>query len=580
MKIALIAAHAHPIALGLRYVSSYLKSAGHEVAMFLMSSRRDTARADYTPAALEDLAQRLREYDLVGVSLMTSNFHRARVLTEHIRQVGITAPVVWGGTHPTVSPDESLEIADAICVGEGEEPMLLLVERLAAGRDPTDIPSLSFRANGGFGNRVAVRNPPAALETRLDDIPFPDYELETHWIADKDGLVPARPENLRGTLHTLRLMTSRGCPYHCTFCNNTALRSIFKDCGKWVRLRSIDNVLGEIVQALACFPTIESVNFVDDLFFVRREEEIEAFAARYNAEVRLPLQMDAFPNTVTDRKVRALAQVPIELISMGIESASADTLANIYQRPTPPPRIAAAIDIFKRHRVRTEYHYIVSNPFEPDENVIETMRFIADHHQGRSILRVFPLMFYPGSPLYQRARAEGLIDTRDRGAYDFTGAGALLFARHDYLAVWLRFVLNLRNIGLPPWVAHRVIDFATSRLTRKVLDRKWFCPTVFVAYKIGRKVLRNLVYQPFIRPFKYLRPRRRPARPAVTTERWSVAEVNRNAQRHRSKDGDEVLTVRTVTVSDLAAGPPTNAPDTFTPTKDRAPAESPPPASP
>ena len=54
MKIALIAAHAHPIALGLRYVSSYLKSAGHEVAMFLMSSRRDTARADYTPATLAD----------------------------------------------------------------------------------------------------------------------------------------------------------------------------------------------------------------------------------------------------------------------------------------------------------------------------------------------------------------------------------------------------------------------------------------------------------------------------------------------------------------------------------------------
>ena len=533
MRVGLVSTYTHPFALGLRYVSSYLKSAGHEVVMFFMSSRRDTTVPDYTQAALDALVQRLRDCDLVGLSLMTNNYHRAVALTQAIRAAGVRAPLVWGGVHATVAPEECLELADAVCVGEGEEPMLQLLERLVAGRDPTAIPSLWFRAGGPFGNAAPIRNRIAPLEQRLDDLPFPDYELETHWVAGRDGLEPARLGNLRGMLDTLRVITTRGCPYHCTFCNNTALRNIHAGLGQWVRMRSLDNVLAEIRQALACFPSIRAINFVDDLFFVRKEEEIDAFAQQYNRDVRLPLQLDAFPNTVTDRKVAALAQVPLELISMGIESASDDTLRNIYQRPTTPRRIAQAIDTLARQKVPVEYHYIVSNPYEPEKNVIETMRFIATHHRGRAVLRVFPLMFYPGTPLYTRAQDDGLIGRQDRAAYDHMGTGALQFAKHDYLAIWLRLVLNLRNVGAPRWLCHRVIDLATARIVRRLLDHTWFCPAVFVSYQVIRKLVRNFFYQPFIRPLKYLR--RSPRRPAsAPPQRWQVPPVNRAAQRRRA----------------------------------------------
>ena len=66
-------------------------------------------------------------------------------------------------------------------------------------------------------------------------------------------------------------------------------------------------------------------------------------------------------------------------------------------------------------------------------------------------------------------------------------------------------MLSLRNLGLPAWIAHRVIDFATNRFVRKVLDRKWFCPTVFYGYQLIRKLYRNFLYQPFVKPFTYLR---------------------------------------------------------------------------
>jgi radical SAM superfamily enzyme YgiQ (UPF0313 family) len=509
MKVILISTFAHPIALGLRYVSSYLKAAGHEVEMIFMCSRRDTARADFSDSAIDALIERCRDAGLIGMSVITSTFHRACMLTERLREAGIGAPAIWGGTHPTVAPDESLEVADMICMGEGEEPMLQLVQQLEAGKDPTDVRSIAFRAGGPFGNRRTVRNAVWPLETELDNYPFPDYELHTHWVIEDGRLVQACPDNLRGALHRLRVLSTRGCPNRCTFCNNAALLEMYKGKGKWVRKRSNDNVVTEIEKARACFPTIEAINIVDDLFFVRGEDEIDDFVLQYKRRVNLPLELDAFPNTVTEHKIASLARLPIALISMGIQSASPDTLRNIYKRPTSIDKIKDSIGYFHKYGIKAEYHYIISNPYEPEENVIETMRFAASYHKRPAILRVFPLMFYPGTPLYERARSDGLIGPQHEEAYQHVYSGRLQFAKHDYLSTWLRVVLHMRNVGLPPWLAHRLVDVVTSAPVRWCLDRKFFMPLAFVTYQVLRKIYRNLIYQPFVRPIKHLRHRLR-----------------------------------------------------------------------
>ncbi|HOB74147.1 MAG TPA: radical SAM protein [Phycisphaerae bacterium] len=505
MKVALVSSYTHPVALGLRYVSSYLKAAGHEVEVLFMCSSRKRAEGDWSPAVLDAFVEHCRHADLIGISLMTNTFFRACALTETLRKAGIKAPILWGGTHPTVAPDECLEVADIICVGEGEEPTLQLLEHMEAGRSPLEVPSLCFRAGGPFGNQDTVRNPAAWLEQDLDDYPFPDYELHTHWVVEGSQLVAARPENLRGTLHRLRVASTRGCPFACAFCNNTALRNIYRGKGRWVRTRSNENVIQEIERAWSCFPTIEAVNVVDDLFFVRGEEEIEDFVEKYKARVNLPIELDAFPNTLTERKVAAIARLPIALISMGIQSTSQDTLKNIYKRPTAVKDILACMDLFTKYRLRAEYHYIVSNPYEPDANVIETMRFAATHHRGPAVLRIFPLMFYPGTPLCERARADGLIGPRDEVAYKHMYSSHNQFAGHDYLCTWLRVVLHMRNVGIPRWICHRLIDVVISRPARFLLDHKSFSPAAQAIYFVLRKAYMTLLYQPFIRPFRYLR---------------------------------------------------------------------------
>jgi hypothetical protein len=279
-------------------------------------------------------------------------------------------------------------------------------------------------------------------------------------------------------------------------------------------------------KALASFPEIEDINVIDDLFFIRNEEEMEDFVERYVARINLPIQLDAFPNTVTERKVAALSRMPIDLISMGIQSGSPDTLQNIYKRRTPLKKIIECMTLFRRYGLKTEYHYIITNPYEPDENVIETMRFVANHHHGPTKLRIFPLMFYPGTPLFERACADGVIDRRDPHAYDFAYTPRYLFARHDYLSTWLHVILGLRNVRVPSWWCHRLIDVVTSRPVRKCIDRPAFAPVSIATYRVFRKVYKLLVYQPFVRPYRSLRARftrDRRASGGVQTEQQRLA---------------------------------------------------------
>lgn len=392
-----------------------------------------------------------------------------------------------------------------VCIGEGEESMRMLAERMDAGKDPKDVRGIGFRGDSPFGNSHKIINPVVPLRQDLDDYPFPDYELHTHWVVEKGQLRPAGPANLRGALHRFRIETTRGCPYTCNFCNNTAWQNIYKGQGPWVRMRSNDNVIEELEKALASYPTIESVNVLDDLFFVRSVDEMKDFAEKYRRRVNLPIELDAHPNLLTEEKLAALEQVPIALISMGIQSGSLDTLKSIYKRHTPIDKIIKGIDLLSGHGFRAEYHYLINNPYEADDNVVETMRFISNHHKGPATLRIFPLMFYPGTPLYDRARQDGLIELRHEAAYNYTYTGRLQFAMHDYLSTWLRVVLHMRNAGLPRWLTHRLIDMVTSKPVRWFIDRKYFTPIAFRIYQVFRKIYKNLIYKPFIRPAIYLR---------------------------------------------------------------------------
>ncbi len=455
------------------------------------------------PSLLDDFVDHCRNADAIGLSLMTNSFFRSRDLTKALRRAEIKAPIIWGGTHPTVAPRESAEETDYVCIGEGEKAFLGFLDAMEANRDPEKTPGFAYFRHGKF-----VRNPIYPLADDLDTYPFPDYDMEGHYVADKGRLVPAKTQLLRGALRRYRLSSTRGCPFSCSFCNNATQLHLYQEAGyahHWVRKRSTESIIVELEQIRSRYPKLEAVNLIDDLFLIRREAEVRDFVEAYEKRINLPLEIDAFPNTVNEAKIRLLSRLPIELISMGIQSGSQDTLYNMYNRPTKVETVAEAIRIISRHGLRAEYHYLVGNPFESEQSMIETLRFAARHHRGPAKLRIFPLQFYPGSVLYQRARQEGIIGEEHEDAYRLVYAGKKYLARATYLEIWLRIVLALRGAGAPSRLVHRVIDFAVHRWARKCLDRRWFAPLAFVAYRVGRVLHKNLIYKPFVKPVRLLR---------------------------------------------------------------------------
>ena len=506
MNVALVSTYTYPLALGMRYVSAFLKRNGHQVTCLFMSSVQDKG-GTIPPTIIDEFVEHCRGVDLVGLSLMTNSFFRSCELTRALRAAAVKAPIVWGGTHPTVAPEESANEADYICIGEGEQSLLAFLDAMEAGRDLEHTPGFACFRNGEF-----VQNPTYPLTDDLDTYPFPDYDSKDHYIADGGHLVQARPELLRGTLRRYRLSATRGCPFSCSFCNNATQLQLYRKAGyasQWVRKRSTESILSEIEHIRSRYPQVEAINIIDDLFLIRSETELEEFVEAYARRVDLPLEIDVFPNTVSDAKIRLLSRLPIELISMGIQSGSQDTLYNIYNRPTRVETVARAIRTISRHGFQAEYHYIVGNPFESEDSMIETLRFAASHHRGPAKLRIFPLQFYPGSVLYQRARREGVIGEKHDEAYRLVYTGKQHLKRAAYLEIWLRMVLALRGTGVPSRLVHAIVSFAIHPWTRKCLDHRWFGPLAFVAYRIGRVLHKNLVYKPFVKPVRSLRSRRR-----------------------------------------------------------------------
>ena len=233
MRVVLISSYDRIESIGLRLLSSCLKRAGFETTMiFLPDIYGPMAAADHglrrTPAAaLKQIVDLCAGAGLVGISVMTASFFVAKEVTEAIH-AALNVPIIWGGVHPTVRPEECLHGADFVCIGEGERLIVALARRLADGRDCSDVNNLARRDAKG---RLAI-NPLYPLEHDLDALPFPDYEFTHHYVLHDGQVVPFSRALVHFYLTDLaswtdgpvyRVLTTRGCAYRCAFCVNHVL---------------------------------------------------------------------------------------------------------------------------------------------------------------------------------------------------------------------------------------------------------------------------------------------------------------------------------------------------------------------
>ncbi|MFH1386561.1 MAG: radical SAM protein [bacterium] len=410
MKISLISPYTNISAYGLRSISACLKNDGHEVSMIFLPNKYDKK---YEEVVLSELVELVKDAELIGISLMTNHFDNVVQLTKRLK-VAINAPIIWGGIHPTIRPEECLNCVDIVCVGEGEESFLELVKKMQVGEDYYKVLGLWFKKDGEI-----IKNKLRSLQQNLDAIPFQDYEIETHYILVNGHIQKMDKEILSNQLkRDYSTQPTRGCPFSCTYCCNNTLNRMYSDQRLRVRKRSVYNIINELVRAKSKLTFINHITFDSDAFFLYSQAEIKEFCREYKQKVNLPLHIGGVtPTAVTKESIAMLVDAGLTGITMGIQSGSERTKKQ-YQRNHSNQQVinvAKIINGFKG-KLFPRYDVIIDNPWETDEDLMETLMFLTKIPAPYE-LSLFSLTLFPETELYYKAIKDGLIANEKQAVY-------------------------------------------------------------------------------------------------------------------------------------------------------------------
>ena len=324
--------------------------------------------------------------DLVGIGFMTQTRFRALEINRILREKLPNAKFVLGGVGPTVEPDKTFERfrPDALVVGEGEKALMEIVRTgTFAGIPGVFIPGQPFREAEVFWN--------------LDELPQPAIDCMPDFYR---YLCP--PGGIRGKWFksgTPMIMTSRGCPYRCTFCSSHLMFS------RKVRRRSVGHVLAEIRDLHDRFG-IDAVYFFDDTFNVQREWLKEFCAALEKEPYQLTWGCQIRVNLFDVEMGRMMRKAGCVQVDIGVESGSPKVLKAVHKDETVE-QIEKAFAACHASGLAPMGTFLVGCPEETWEDVELTKGLL--RRIKPSFAEFFYLIPYPGSEIYEQATANRWI---------------------------------------------------------------------------------------------------------------------------------------------------------------------------
>jgi len=437
--------------LGARQLCSILKARGHHCSLVFFKEFRWGEFRHITPREEELLLGLLRDIgpDLVGLSLTSSLVADVALdLADKIRR-SLGVPVILGGAHPSVAPEECLEHADIVCIGEGDGAIADLAEALAAGRGYHDIPNLWTKANGKIH-----RNDVRPLSDNLDSLPFVSYGERDSYVIEYDRLEQADPATRIPMYHTYA--SRMACPFKCSFCAGVWFRhELYAGKGPVRRYRSVASILAEVKQARARNPNIEVVQFWDEIFAVRAPQGwLDEFCETFPREIGLPYAIWSHPSLINGRRVAQLRKAGLNSVVLGIESGSERVRREIINRGESNKTVLRAAHALHQHGVTVGYDFILDIPWLAEENCRGTFELIMQLPRPLNA-GLHSLSFLPRTAITSRALAEGLIQPGQ-----VAGADRALSERFESF-LW-KYRLHARDRSGAFW--HSLIYLATTPL--------------------------------------------------------------------------------------------------------------------
>lgn len=365
--------------LGLMYVAAYAeKNTDHKIE--ILDAQAEEVGYDEIEREIEK-----KKPDIVGIQSMTFT-HIDTILTAKIvKSVDRDIKIVLGGPHVNIYPNETINIpeVDYLVLGEGEVPFTELIQNLDDGQKLETVKGLVFKDR----NRV-VNTGPRELIQDLDSIPFPARHLTSY---KKYYSLLAR----RSPITTM--MTSRGCPYKCLFCDRPHL-------GKRFRARSAENVVDEMEECVD--RGIQEILIYDDTFTINRQRVVDICKKISKRGLDIGWDVRARVNTVDEELLKIMKDAGCERIHYGVEAGTPEIL-KILRKGITLKQVEDAFRWTKDIGITTLAYFIIGSPTETREQILQTLEFAKKLDPDFAHFSV--MTPFPATDLYHLGLAEGVL---------------------------------------------------------------------------------------------------------------------------------------------------------------------------
>lgn len=321
---------------------------------------------------------------VLGISVLSAKRDSALKIAKICKEINKNIVVVAGNHHATTNSDEILQDrnVDFVIRGEGEATFNDFLEELRSQHhDFKHIKGLSFR-----DGPIIIHNEGREFIKNLDDIPYPDRNLIM-------GIENYDPSQLG------MVMTSRGCPYSCTFCGSMNM---------WhqkVRWRSLESVFSEIEELQNKFG-VRNITFMDDAFTINKKRLQEFCNQLLERKIDVSWSCLTRVDHIDDETIKILKKAGCTKVTVGIESGN-DRILQLMDKKIDLKQVKEAVNILKKNKMYWAAFFMFGLPSETKEEMMDTLTFMKKIKPDWSYVSIFTP--YPGTKMYDQAVDLGVI---------------------------------------------------------------------------------------------------------------------------------------------------------------------------
>ncbi|MFP4476425.1 MAG: B12-binding domain-containing radical SAM protein [Desulfatibacillaceae bacterium] len=387
-------------ALDLETLAAVLRDRGHDVALAYdpdtFGPTDNVLHSGWLAERLSSPALLAKEIivlgpDLVFYSVLPATWEFMRKTARLVRQ-RCDAPSVFGGLYATLCPERVIAAseADGLVLGEAEQALADAAEAMDRGRDPSGTPGLWWKAGG-----EVVRADPAD-PVDLAALPLPDKDLFAPWVSHA---------------HSYPAMVSRGCPFSCTYCEETCASAVHGP--GFFRRKPVDAVMAELVQARHRYPFSEVI--FKDSYLSGDESWLADLTGRYTREIAAPFKCFCTITGFTERTARLLADAGCYCIEFGLQTWNEGIRKKVLGRRESNEQARRVFRLCAEYGILYDVDHMFNLPGETEtDHARGALEYKA--LSGLNRVKVHHLVYLPKAPIVDTALATGDLSPQDAEA--------------------------------------------------------------------------------------------------------------------------------------------------------------------